>query len=296
MELIGYLIAVFVAIWWGTVGIFFSKMAEKNMGVYDIIAARMIFAFLFGIVHTIYTNGVESFKISFSSLKNAVFMGVVAQGLVNIFLFLSIEKTGIVVATLLMSLGPIFTVIFSVFLYKEKLTKGKIFALVVSLIGTIILISDGALFDLEFNYLGVAYGFLSGICFGFYPIISKSMSEEKNPDIVMIYSFIVVVIMLLPLINFENFIAYHKLTCNFLVTLAFSLIPTLMCHLLFVKSLNYISASKAGILSLIQIPSATIFGMIILGEKISFWKILGMVLIIFGIFLIKLQDKIKTKS
>ena len=109
----------------------------------------------------------------------------------------------------------------------------------------------------------------------------------------MIYSFVIVVIMLLPFLNVGNFITYHKLTANFLVSILFAVVPTLLCHLLFIKSLNYISATKAGIITLLQIPAATMFGIMFLNEQISIWKIIGIILIIIGILLIKMQDKEK---
>ena len=135
MELKGYIFAILVGIGWGTVGLFFAEMSKYNMGVYDIIIARMLFAFIAGIIHIIYTKGIKELKISLGSLKTAALMGIVAQGLVNVFLFLSIEKSGVIVATLLMSLGPVFTLIFSRILYKEKLNKGKINALILTAIG-----------------------------------------------------------------------------------------------------------------------------------------------------------------
>lgn len=293
MELKGYIFAILVGIGWGTVGLFFAEMSKYNMGVYDIITARMLFAFIAGIIHIIYTKGIKELKISLGSLKTAALMGIVAQGLVNVFLFLSIEKSGVIVATLLMSLGPVFTLIFSRILYKEKLNKGKINALILTAIGTIILVTNGSLINLEFNFLGVIYGLLSGICFGLYPIISKSISGNNNPNVVMIYSFIIVVIMLLPFLNVRNFTTYHKLTANFLISVLFAIVPTLLCHLLFIKSLNYISATKAGIITLLQIPAATMFGIMFLNEQISIWKIIGIILIIIGILLIKMQDKEK---
>lgn len=291
MEFKGYLFAILVGIGWGTVGLFFTEMSKYNMGVYDIITARMLFAFIAGVIHIIYTKGIKELKISLSSLKTSALMGIIAQGLVNIFLFLSIEKSGVIVATFLMSLGPVFTLLFSRILYKEKLNKEKIVALILTALGTILLVTNGSTFNLDFNFLGVIYGLLSGICFGLYPIISKTISGNNNPNIIMIYSFIIVVIMLLPLLNVKNFIFYHRLTYNFFISILFAIVPTLFCHLLFIKSLNYISATKAGIITLLQIPAATIFGVLFLNEQISFWKIIGMLLIITGILFIKLLDK-----
>lgn len=293
MELKGYLFAILVGIGWGTVGLFFAEMSKYNMGVYDIITARMLFAFLAGIIHIIYTKGIKELKIPLSSIKTSASMGIIAQGLVNVFLFLSIEKSGVIIATLLMSLGPVFTLLFSRILYKEKLSKGKINALILTAIGTILLVTNGSIFNLDFNFLGVIYGLLSGICFGLYPIISKSISRNSNPNVIMIYSFIIVVFMLLPFLNIENFVAYHKLTYNFFISVLFAIVPTLLCHLLFIKSLNYISATKAGIVTLLQIPAATIFGILFLNEQISIWKIIGILLIIVGILFIKMLDKEK---
>lgn len=245
MELKGYIFTTFVGIGWGSIGLFFAKMVKYNMGVYDIIIARMFFAFLAGIVYISYTKGIKELKISLSSLKSVILMGVVAQGLVNVFLFLSIEQSGVIIATLLMSLGPVFTLIFSKVLYKEKLNKGRIKALILTVIGVIILVTNGSFINLEFNFLGIVYGLFSGICFGLYPIISKSISGNSKPNVVLVYSFIVVVIMLLPFLNIEKFITYHKLTINFFISVLFAVVPTLGCHLLFIKSLKYISVTKA---------------------------------------------------
>ena len=81
MELKGYIFAILVGIGWGTVGLFFAEMSKYNMGVYDIITARMLFAFIAGIIHIIYTKGIKELKISLGSLKNSCINGNSSSGI-----------------------------------------------------------------------------------------------------------------------------------------------------------------------------------------------------------------------
>ncbi|HCU05160.1 MAG TPA: hypothetical protein DIC51_02440 [Coxiellaceae bacterium] len=279
----GYLFALSAGILWGLVG-FFSKTLNHYTTAATTIACYRLFIAFFGFF-IIYS--IKDRKILF--LKKAewipsLILGFFCQTIVNGALFKSIALTGSITGLILLCTGPIFTAAFSYIFFKEKLSLYTILSVMLTFFGVFLILTDGAMSFLNKSIMGIAYGFASGIFFGLFPVLMRIfMLKGLNPIALLAYSLFFGGIFLFPYVGLHDasiiFTNYHIL----LYLLLIGFVSTTIADYLFISSLNYLSATKVSLLTLIEIPFIAIVGIFLLKEKLFFYQLLGMLLFLIGV-------------
>lgn len=292
MEFKGYLFALLAGLIWGSIGIFGTKLNQVGFNGNEIAFLRLLFAGIFGLLYIGFTQKkLSTFIIPQKLIKDVFLIGIVTQGFMNIFLFISIIRVGTITATMLLCSGPIFTVFLSAFILKEKMTLEKYVALSFAILGAILVITEGHISNIKFDFIGVLCGAIAGFLYGFYPVLGKRVEKSKNPLLITIYSFLVASIFLIPFLNTSAIITKVFSPRAFLLAAGFGLFPTFIAYLLFVKALSYTSASKASIISMIEVPTTAVIGIFLLNENFNVYKFLGIAMVLIGIYITKLDIK-----
>ncbi|MGL5123317.1 MAG: DMT family transporter [Fusobacteriaceae bacterium] len=290
MEFKGYFFSLLAGVIWGFIGIFGTKLNQIGFTGNEITFLRLFFAAIFGLLYIgILKKKLSAFIIPQKLIKHVFIIGIVTQGLMNIFLFISIIRVGTITATMLLCSGPIFTIFLSAFILKEKITLEKYLALSFSILGAILVITEGHISNIKFDFIGVACGAISGLLYGFYPILGKRVGKSGNPILITIYSFLVASLFLLPFLNIGALTTKIISFKAFLLAAGFGLFPTFIAYLLFVKALRYTTASKASIISMVEVPATAIVGVFFLNESFNTYKFLGIILVLIGIYITKLD-------
>lgn len=298
MNNIGYLLATGAGLIWGTIGISALKLNNLGLNSYEISFIRTSFAFILGyiflMIRDCFKEKNEIKKIE-SNLKDKIYLivfiiisGVCCQGMLNIFYSKSVAEVGTITGIMLMATGPIFTIIFSKIFFKEHLGIYKTLSLIVTSLGAFLLITDGNIFALHFNYTGIILGLGAGLCYGLFPIFNKVIIKYFDPIKATIYSFGIASLFLIGFLKLDFF---EKLFTSkiLLVGLFYALVPTLLAYILYSQSMLYINSSSASIISLLEVPSTTVIGILFLSEHIGIYKGLGMIIVFTGILLSKLK-------
>ncbi|MGL6098227.1 MAG: DMT family transporter, partial [Fusobacteriaceae bacterium] len=179
MEFKGYFYAGFAGLLWGLLGFYGVNLNKYGYSGNEIAFTRMFFGFLAGFIYMLSNKERrKSLKIAPSNMKYILAIGVVPQALMNLFYYTSILRVGTVTANMLVCSGPIFTVILSSIFFKEKLTLEKQLALSISMLGSILMVTQGKIIGLKLDGIGVGIGITAGVCYGLYPILGKK-AEEK---------------------------------------------------------------------------------------------------------------------
>ncbi|MGL4687881.1 MAG: EamA family transporter, partial [Fusobacteriaceae bacterium] len=88
MEFKGYLFALLSGIIWGSIGIFGTKLNQVGFTGNEITFLRLFFAAIFGLLYIGFSKKKLSiFMIPKRLIKDVLIIGIVTQGLMNIFLF-----------------------------------------------------------------------------------------------------------------------------------------------------------------------------------------------------------------
>lgn len=303
MNNLGYILAISAGLVWGTIGISALGLNDLGLNSYEISFVRTAFAFIFGkiflIVRSKYLKKDNKSSIKKLSSKDRfnvigliIISGICCQGMLNIFYSKSVAQVGTITGIMLMATGPIFTIIFSKIFFKEKLGLYKIISLIITIFGSFLLITEGDIKSLNFNYMGMVFGLLSGVCYGFFPIFNKTLIKYFDPMEATIYSFGVASLFLLfflPMSFYTKLLNIDILS----VGIFYALVPTLLAYMLYSQSMVYISASSASIISLLEVPSTTFIGVLFLNEHVGLFKGIGIIIVFVGILFSKIEGKKK---
>lgn len=188
-------------------------------------------------------------------------------------------RVSLSLASLLLSLAPIFALIISAILFKEEITKIKLACLVVALFGSFLVSGyfDGG--STVFSPFGILCGFLSALFWALFGMFSKIASNRGYSSFtITFYSFLIISIAIIPFADWGIFAEYLTTNSSFNVPFAIAnaLFVGVLPYILFNISLSHIDNGLATILCSGGEPlSATVFGALIYSEYPTFLNLIG---------------------
>jgi drug/metabolite transporter (DMT)-like permease len=205
------------------------------------------------------------------------------------FWIASLKYTSVASSVVLVTTHPIFVGIGSWLFLKERLGLNLILGIGLSVIGSG-LIGYGDMVLSKEALMGDGLATLGALAASGYFLVGRKM--RKNQDLLAyifpVYSTAGLVLIVLSLFSRKPFFGYSSTTYIFFLLLA--IVPQLIGHTTFNWALKYLPASMVAITILGEPIGSTILAYFILGEGLTFWKILGGVSIFIGI-LITLRKK-----
>ncbi len=270
------------ALLWGTLGLFGRSLNSLGVVATSIVTIRIIIAF-FGLVLFWALVKKKLPKINSKDIPLLLIYTLTSVVAYNFLYFSAISLIPIALAAILLYLSPIFVLLFSALLLKEKVTTHKILsALVVFVgIGMVINIKSGG----QFNTLGLLYGVGAGITFALYSVLGKRLMEKNETLDVVTYSFGLGGLGLFILSLLRSEVSFQYPAQAWVLLIILGLIPTLLAFILYNSGLRKIKASEASIISTLEPVTAAILGSIVLLEKLSVLQIVGIIIVISGIVL-----------
>ena len=221
-------------------------------------------------------------KLDRRSFINAAVLGVFGGALPILLLYLSYNYISTGLATTLHFIYPIITVIASAVIYRERMPRMILSAVVLVTVG-IFMFSD---IDARSDKLGIILALLSGLFYSFYVIfIDRSGLDRLD---YMVLTFYVMVIMSAATFIFgavTRSLSFDFSPMSWSVAAVISLMVTLGAMPLFQAGVRYEGASAAGIMSTIEPVTSVALGAVFLGERIETGQLMGAGMIIFGILL-----------
>jgi len=230
-------------------------------------------------------------KSDFIKLFLAAVFGVVINML---FFFKGLEYTSPIHASAIMTITPIIILILSAYALGEKITKLKIFGVIIGLIGALILTFYGKSSRAGDNVpLGNLLIFLNAISYSIYVIIIKKLTSKYHPFSFIKWLFLFGLILLIPFgyseftaINWQSFT--HSITYSVLFVIIGATFGT---YLLNPLALNKLKASTVGIFIYLQPVIAGLFALYVGADFFDLLKLCAMLLIFAGVYLVTKKPK-----
>ncbi len=211
------------------------------------------------------------------------------------FWIASLKYTSVASSVVLVTTHPIFVGIGGWLFLKERLGVNLIFGIALSVLGSG-LISYGDMSLSKEALMGDGLALLGGITASGYLLVGRKMRKDQVllSYIFPVYSMAGLIFMLLALIFQKSFWGYSSSTYLYLFLIA--LIPQLMGHTTFNWALKYLPASMVAITTLGEPIGSTVLAYFILGEKLTFLKILGGISIFAGILIALKKERVALKQ
>lgn len=200
------------------------------------------------------------------------------------------------VASVIIATIPVITPIFATFLLNEKITKFNILGIIISFLGILMMVIDKNL-NFTASPKGIALMFLAVFSTIGYAVTIKKLSATYQSATIITYQNIIGVFYFLPLFfifDFKEFIHIRPSFNAIASLIQLAVFASSLAFICYIHVVSKIGVSRANIFTnLIPIITA-IFSYFLLDEKFYFAKILGMIIVISGVFLSQI-DKIITK-
>ncbi|MEI2316423.1 DMT family transporter [Bacillus paramobilis] len=267
----------------------FVKLALTVTSPLDTLAHRFTVAFVAASIPIVF--GFIKLNVSFKNILAllplaifypALFFAFQAFGLV----YTSSSEAGIIQAAI-----PIFTMILASYFLKEYTNTWQKISVLISVIGVIYIFIMNGIGTHETSFIGVILILLSALSSAFYNVLARKMTKKfKLMDLTYTMTVIGFIsfnsIAIASHISKGTITAYFKPFTNgtFLVSILYlGLLSSLLTALLLNYSLSYIEAAKISVFSNLSTLITIIAGVIFLHEQISYYHIIGTIMIIFGI-------------
>lgn len=198
-----------------------------------------------------------------------------------ILLFEAYEHTSVSVATLCYYMAPVFIIIVSPFILKERLTLKKAICAAGSLFGMVLVsgVITGGLPEGE-NFTGIMLGLASAVFYASVVIMNKKLFELSPYDKTFVQLAAAAVVMI-PYVIFAEDVSSVDFNITTVVMLAVvGVIHTGIAYALYFGALRVTSAQSAALCSYIDPASALVLSAVILEERLDVYGMIGAALIL----------------
>lgn len=287
---ISALLVIAAGVLWGTISIFINELDEygldsMEMGVLRTGVCVVILFFL------ILLYKPSLFKIHIKDIWMFIGTGLLSLVFFSFCYFTTILNASPSVAVSLLYTSPIWVMLFSAVLFKEKLTAQKIIAIPITVLGCALttgIIGTGTALTPKIIITGI----LSGIGYALYSVFGRYATEKYNSLTITFYTF---------LFAFFGFLCFtkpaellHKATADSRVIL-FSVLIGIICsflpYIFYTIGLNSMETSVAAILVAVEPLVGCLIGITVFKDSLSASKITGIILILGSIIILNLKLK-----
>ena len=268
----------------GVIFVSFSPIFVKLSNAPSIIVAtyRMIITVLIMAPSFAMKNTTEVKKTDFKIILLAMLSGF--------FLALhfatwmaSINYTSIASSTILVNLNPLIVTVLSYFILKEKPTRKILLAIFLTFIGSIIIAMGDSSLGSNVLY-GDILAILGALFASGYMVIGRIVRQHLSATSYnfITYSFSSIFLLIIVFINSTPLYPYPL--NEWLIFFSLALFSTILGHNLFNWALKYINPTYVSTSILGEPVFATVWALFIFKEVPEIWKIIGCLLIVYGIY------------
>jgi drug/metabolite transporter (DMT)-like permease len=254
------------------------------------VVASGIFALLCIIVYK------NKFKIARKDLKYFIGLAFFEPFVYFLFETYSLKYCDASVVSVIIATIPLFVALMAALIFKEKLSKLNYFGILLSISGIVIMLWRNFI-DAQFSfYIFLAFGAVfSTIGYNFF---LKKIPTTYSPIIIITWQNIFGLIAFLPLVFLVNDLEsithqYHALgdIWNLSSLFMLSIFCSVIAFVLYVGAMRILGLARTNIfVNLIPVMTA-IIAFYVLKEEITLLKLLGIVVVIAGIFLVQRKRK-----
>ena len=196
--------------------------------------------------------------------------------------FLSVQISGIAIATLTFAAYPLFTLIIEALKNRRHLKPMELFAgvIIIAAVALLVRIDTGSTALLT----GALFGLASAALFAFFGLMSKKLTTNLPTLTVSFFQNIVVFVVLLPFLPFSTPVPNETGEWIFLVLLG--VVTTALMHQLYFYALKRLSASTCSGFVALEPVYAILFAAILFAEPVTLTVVASGLLILLASFLL----------
>jgi drug/metabolite transporter (DMT)-like permease len=280
-------------IFWAFSFIWF-KIANKTFPPVTIVFLRLASSVILLTIYLVIAKGFM--KIRKGDLKMFLMLATFEPFLYFIGESFGLTYVSATVCSVLISTIPVFATIGAWLIFKEKLRPINYAGIILSFIGVLVFLlnRNGSL---AYNFKGIALLLFAVISAVGYNLVLSRLVGKYSPVYIVNVQNIIGASLFLPLFmitDFKTFIHGTYTPVMFLPVIALAAFASCSAFILFAYSVSKIGILKANVFTNFIPLFTALFSFILMGEKLTFQNILGMIVVITGILMAQLNGRVKS--
>jgi len=195
------------------------------------------------------------------------------------FYFVSIAEGSVAVAVTLMYCAPVFVYLASFALKLERPTRLKWAAIAMVMLGIVLLTGVHETGAAGVTPISGGAGLLSGLCYAVFIFGFKYAAPHGSPQAILVIAFAVLVAMLIWPSDADQTVAVLS-TPSWPLFAILGVLGAGLSFILYIVGLNHTAPAIASIVATVEPVTASLFGVVVLDERLAGLQIFGMGLIV----------------
>lgn len=285
-----YILVLIAGISWGLIGVFtkaidalgFTEM--QMLFVKGVLATAILFLIVF-------LKDRKQLRLkNWRDLRYFVGTGIISFTFFSWAYMRAVNLTSLGVAAVLLYTAPTFVMLFSVWLFHEKMTKTKGIVLAMTFLGCVFVtgLLEGGI---SFRWQGIAIGLASGVGYALYSIFGTYAIRAGYGSLtISLYTFLLATLAMLFLVQPMEVVSRIHEMGQWPLAISFALLTTVVPYLCYTKGLSGLPASKASVTATIEPVVASVLGIAVFHEGMTMLKLVGIVLVLSSVAVMNRQE------
>ena len=230
-----------------------------------------------------------SFKLISGKLVWLCLMGSLGLTGFNALFYIAAQNTTAINLGIIQGIMPAIILVGSVIMFKEGVNFTKVTGLIIAFFGVLVVVSQGdyeRVILLSFNYGDLV---MLCACF-FYSGFTLGLKNKPviDPIVLMTYFSLSALIFSIPLLIIEYYLGLNQVPTTstaWLTILYIAFVPSFLAQIFFIRGVELVGASKAGLFINFLPIFAAILGVLLLGERLFVYHLISLFIVLLGVYL-----------
>jgi len=289
-EIQGYLYILIGATLWGVSSVVAKSLFNIGLPPAELVQIRLTLATLTLLLILLIFDRKRTI-ISLKDIPYFLVLGFVGVAGVQFTYYYTISKIHVGPAVLIQYLSPIWIALYAFIFQKEPLTKGKIVALLLAILGCYFSVGGYQMDLLRLNRIGIVSGLISSLFFSFYALYGEKGLKKYDPWTLILYGFGFGAVFYWILISPMKVITEGYSFKIWMAFLYIAIFSTLIPFGLYFKGIERVRATRASITATWEPVVAGITAYFILEEVLFPLQVLGGIGVIAAIVLLQMAKE-----
>lgn len=282
----GVLMVLSATAMWGLVGILVQYLiSQKQFTPEWLVNTRLLASGLILLIAAYFFYEKNIFKILKHNLVGLILLGIIGMLGSQYGFYIAIKYSNAPTATILVFLLPVFIMLYTLIIKHKRPSGVELICILFAITGTICIVTKGDFSSIVLSPMALVAGITSALCCVFYTLQPRKMLAKYSPTNVMGWSMLFGGIFISCFNNpleIPSEITIYTLSA----ILGMILFGTVIAFCFYLKSLDYLPATQASILTVGEPLCSIILSVIFLNVSFSFIELIGATFILSTVFLL----------
>ena len=270
---------------WGIIGVWNRNLMAAGLSPTGIVVVRNFGGMLL-LLAVFAVKDRSVFRMRREHVKYFFGTGIISVVLFTSCYFSCQKICSLAVASILLYTAPSFVVILSAMLWKEPVTKKKLLALALTLVGCACVcgVFDGGL---TVTFTGILLGLGAGFFYALYSIFGRYALAHYSSMTVTVWTFLFAgpaSLVLLRPADVKALAADPKLWALAVGLVVFS---TVLPYVFYTRGLARVESGRASIMASLEPVVASLAGVLVFGEPMSPLTLAGILCVLAGVYILR---------